>query len=70
MRASLDLDVEDPEMVYQAIDPDLTGSDRVDFDVSQDGDTVHIDIEADSLGVLRGSLNTATQLTKLSSRFV
>ncbi len=70
MRASLDLDVEYPEMVHAAIAPDLNGSDRVTFDVSQDGDTVHIDIEADSLGVLRGSLNTVTQLTKLSSRFV
>jgi tRNA threonylcarbamoyladenosine modification (KEOPS) complex Pcc1 subunit len=70
MRATLDLDVEDPEQVYRAIDPDLVGSDRVSFDVSHDGDAVHIDIEAESLGVLRGSLNTATQLTKLGSRFV
>lgn len=70
MRASLELDVKDPAMVHAAIDPDLNGSDRVAFDVSQDGDAVHIDIEADSLGVLRGSLNTATQLTKLGSRFV
>ncbi|MDY6771696.1 MAG: KEOPS complex subunit Pcc1 [Candidatus Nanohaloarchaea archaeon] len=70
MEATLRLDVDKPEKVHTAIKPDLGGSDRVSFDVSVDDDNVVIDIETDSLGVLRGTLNTTTRLTKLSSKFV
>lgn len=68
MRADLALDIEDPDGVMAAVRPDLTDSQRIAFDVAVDGDELHIGVEADSLGVLRGGINTALMLTKLSEK--
>jgi tRNA threonylcarbamoyladenosine modification (KEOPS) complex Pcc1 subunit len=68
MKASLELDVDEPGQVRAAIDPDLQDSDRVSFQTSADTQ-LHVDIEADSLGVLRGALNTVMRLSKLSTKF-
>lgn len=66
--ATLDLDVDDPAYVEQAISHDLQDSDRISFDIESD-DTVHITVSAQTLGVLRGGMNTAMQLSKLACRF-
>ncbi len=69
MKASLELDVDNARDVYRVVEPDLQDSGRVSFDVSVD-ESLQVDVEADSLGALRGALNTATKLSKLGSRML
>lgn len=68
MRADLGLDIEDPGAVMAAVRPDLTDGQRISFDIAVDSDELQIGVEADSLGVLRGGVNTALMLTKLSEK--
>lgn len=68
MRADLGLDIEDPRAVMAAVRPDLTDSERISFDIAVDDDELQISVGADSLGVLRGGVNTALMLTKLSEK--
>jgi tRNA threonylcarbamoyladenosine modification (KEOPS) complex Pcc1 subunit len=69
MQASFQLDVEHPEAIRRTVEPDLQDSDRVTFTTSVDDDALRIDVQADTLGVLQGAVNTALRLTKLSSKF-
>lgn len=66
--ATLDLAVADPTYVKAAIEPDLQDSDRIGFDVSAD-EQLHVTVQAETLGVIRGGLNTAMKLVKLATRF-
>ncbi|MCJ7428996.1 MAG: CTAG/PCC1 family protein [Candidatus Nanohaloarchaeota archaeon QJJ-5] len=66
--ATLTLGVTDPDYVKDVIAPDLQDADRIGFDVTAE-DAVHIQVSAETLGVMRGGLNTAMKLTKLATRF-
>lgn len=65
MNASLELTVSRPEQVRDAIVPSFRDSGVVAYNVSAD-DMLHVDIEAETLGQLRGAVNTALMLVKLS----
>lgn len=69
MKASLDLDVTRPEQVYRAVTPSLRDTSAVQYDVSA-GDSLHISLETEGLGPLRGATNTALMLTKLAEKVV
>ncbi|MDY6777437.1 MAG: KEOPS complex subunit Pcc1 [Candidatus Nanohaloarchaea archaeon] len=69
MEAELHLDVVQPQKVRESIGSDLRDSDRVTYRIDTDGSGLTINVEAASLGVLRGALNTAMKLTKLSTQF-
>lgn len=67
--AVLDLEFDEPGKVFKAVSPDLTDSDRVKFEVFEENG-LNIKVKADSLGSLRGGLNTAMRLVKISKKFL
>ncbi|MDY6789303.1 MAG: KEOPS complex subunit Pcc1 [Candidatus Nanohaloarchaea archaeon] len=69
MEATLELDLSNPEKVLDAVKPDLQDSDRLKFDVSID-DSIQLKLRSKSLGVLRGGINTAMKLVKLSKKLM
>lgn len=67
MKASLELDVTHPDQVYRAVAPSLRDTPAVSYTVSAD-DSLHISLETEGLGPLRGATNTALMLTKLAEK--
>lgn len=67
MNATLELDVEHPAVAGAAVSPSLQGSGPVEFTVEA-GETVDIAVASDRLGSLRGAVNTALMLTRLSDK--
>ncbi len=65
----MEFDLDNEEKICSSVEPDLVDSERVKFDVNR-RDFLEVEIEADSLGSFRGSLNTATKLVKLSSKII
>ena len=68
-RAELEFDLDHPEKVQSSVAPDLSDSGRVVFDTWMD-DGLNVSVEADSLGSMRGALNTVMRLVKLSEKFM
>lgn len=69
MNAELALDMSDIETVRKAVSPSLRDSGKVRFDVGA-GEALAIAVEADTLGALRGGVNTALMLSRLSDKFI
>lgn len=65
MKAELAIPMDHPDRVRSAVAPSLRDSDAVSFEIGQ-GDGLDITVQAETLGTLRGAVNTALMLTKLS----
>ncbi len=65
MNVTLELDTAQPDAVHDAIAPSLRDTDSVQYQVSAD-EQLHVTIQAETLGQLRGATNTAMMLIKLS----
>ena len=68
-RAELEFELDHPEKVCDSLVPDLSDSGRVVFETSID-EGLNVSVEADSLGSMRGGLNTVMRLVKLSEKFM
>ncbi|MCJ7450383.1 MAG: hypothetical protein MUP58_01440 [Candidatus Nanohaloarchaeota archaeon QJJ-9] len=70
MEARLELELNEPEASYKAIRQDLRDSKRAKFDLTPLDEELVAEVEAESLGVLRGSVNTILKLSKLSDKIL
>ncbi|MDY6765782.1 MAG: hypothetical protein SVW77_00280 [Candidatus Nanohaloarchaea archaeon] len=68
MRADLSLDVAAAPQTAAAVTPSLRSTDAVRFDVDAQ-DALHVTVEADRLGALRGGVNTALVLVRTATKF-
>jgi len=69
MNASLSMAVADTDTVAAAVRPSLQDSDAATFTVDA-GEELQVDVTADTFGVLRGTVNTAMMLTRLSHKIL
>lgn len=67
MNAALDLEADDAETLEAVLEPSLRGFGGTSFDVTAENGRLHIGVEAEKLGALRGATNTALMLTKLAT---
>lgn len=68
--ATLELDIEQPGMVARSVTPSLTDSERVAFESEHDESCLTVHVTADSLGTLRGGVNTALRCVKTGNRVI